>query len=276
MTQTIASIRDIAHQFDGFIIDQFGVLHDGQRPYPKALDTLDYLISQGHRIVIVSNSGKRSHTNIKRMSQLGFERHLYTEFVTSGDVAFHLIQEQFSAAEPIPCLLISRDNDQSAVTGLNLQLVQSAASAQLVIIAGSEGDIYEESYYSEMLQDAARQSIPCLCTNPDKWMLTPQGLKFGAGRIAELYELAGGTVQWIGKPYPQIYRLALSHLPNTKPEKLLCIGDSIEHDIQGGLDANMQTLFVKGGIHQAMSNSQLKDFMALHQAQPQYQIAYFS
>ena len=51
-------------------------------------------------------------------------------------------------------------------------------------------------------------TLPALCCNPDKLMLTPQGLMPAPGAIAALYEELGGTVSWIGKPYPAIYREA--------------------------------------------------------------------
>ena len=38
------------------------------------------------------------------------------------------------------------------------------------------------------------KDLPCVCLNPDKWMLTPQGLAYGVGKIAEHYESAGGKI----------------------------------------------------------------------------------
>ena len=62
--------------------------------------------------------------------------------------------------------------------------------------------------YRAALAPAARRRTPCLCTNPDKVMLTASGNAPGAGRIAEIYEELGGAVTWVGKPFPEIYRAA--------------------------------------------------------------------
>ena len=45
-------------------------------------------------------------------------------------------------------------------------------------------------------------------------MLTRAGLQPAPGAIASLYEEMGGKVEWIGKPYPEIYRAALALIGN--------------------------------------------------------------
>ena len=39
----------LAREFDGFIVDQWGILHDGTRPYPGALECLRSLREAGKR-----------------------------------------------------------------------------------------------------------------------------------------------------------------------------------------------------------------------------------
>ncbi|MFK7997806.1 MAG: TIGR01459 family HAD-type hydrolase [Granulosicoccus sp.] len=268
---TLTSISDLVNDFDGFIVDQFGVLHDGQHPYPDAVNALQALMNANKRVIILSNSGKRSSINIQRMSRLGFARNLYSEFVTSGDVAYEKVKSQF--ADKRRCLLIARDGDVSAIDGLQLELTDAPGKADLLIISASEGDRYSEQHYIDLLESAARQKLPCLCTNPDKLMLTQNGIRFGAGRIAELYEQSGGTVQWIGKPYKDVYEHALRHLPGIPKERILCIGDSLEHDIAGGVNAGLKTLFIRGGIHQDMDNSQLAHAMQRYQVCPEFELS---
>lgn len=269
----LSKLSEIVDKFDGFIIDQFGVLHDGQRPYADAVRTLQMLIDANKTVIILSNSGKRSSVNIHRMAQLGFARHLFTEFVTSGDVAFDIVQSTFS--DKRSCMLIARDGDTSAIEGLQLVLTGDAEQADLVIISASEGDKYSEQHYVDLLITAAKRQLPCLCTNPDKLMLTPVGVRFGAGRIAELYEQSGGSVQWIGKPFEDVYKYALRHLQDIPAERILCIGDSLEHDVAGGANAGLKTLFVRGGIHQEMDDDELSSTMDLFQVNPDFQIPLF-
>jgi len=195
---------------------------------------------------------------------------MYSELVTSGDVAYSRVEREYVANGLHRCLLIARDNDTSAVDGLDLELVNNAENADFIIVSASEGDRYSEQHYADLLRHAALRRLPCLCTNPDKLMLTSSGIKFGAGRIAEIYEAMGGVVHWIGKPYPQIYEYALHRLPDRNSERILCIGDSIEHDIAGGAGVGLKTLFIRGGIHQEMSSEEISRYIEQHNAQPDF------
>ncbi len=77
-------------------------------------------------------------------------------------------------------------------------------------------------------------------------MLTPQGLMPAPGAIAALYEELGGRVTWIGKPYPGIYHAAARVIGN--PKRILCIGDSAEHDVAGARNAGFSSLLVLQGV----------------------------
>ena len=55
-----SGLADLASRYRGFIVDQWGVLRDGARPYADALDCLARLRDAGKRIVWLSNSGKRT------------------------------------------------------------------------------------------------------------------------------------------------------------------------------------------------------------------------
>ena len=66
-----SGLADIASRYGGFIVDQWGVLHDGARPYPDALDCLARLREAGKRVVLLSNSGKRTAINRARLAEIG-------------------------------------------------------------------------------------------------------------------------------------------------------------------------------------------------------------
>ncbi|MGH7004845.1 MAG: TIGR01459 family HAD-type hydrolase, partial [Alphaproteobacteria bacterium] len=167
-------------------------------------------------------------------------------------------------------LLLSRDGDTSPLDGLDLERASSGAEADIVLIAGSEGDVHDMAYYEALLAPAARRNVPCLCTNPDRIMLTRQGTAFGAGRIAELYQDLGGTVRWIGKPLADIYDSALDFLGHPDPSRICCIGDSVEHDIAGAAAAGLRTLLVKTGILAGAPSGELDRLFETYGAVPDY------
>jgi HAD superfamily hydrolase (TIGR01459 family) len=271
--QTISGLQDIEERFDAFLIDQFGVLRDGKGPYPGAVETLARLKQAGKTIIILSNSGKRSAENDRRLAALGFAPGSWDWFLTSGEVAWRILQSesrQVRGKTARKCLLVSRDGDTSPLDGLDLERTETGADADFILLAASEGDVHPLSFYEALLTPAARRGVPCLCTNPDKIMLTKDGTAFGAGRIAELYEELGGTVRWIGKPFPDIYTTARDFLGSTAPEKICCIGDSIEHDIGGAAGAGLKSILVTTGILETASDAERQALFAEHGAVPDF------
>ncbi|PVB62852.1 TIGR01459 family HAD-type hydrolase [Labrenzia sp. 011] len=267
---TMDGVGALADRFDVFLVDQFGVLHDGERPYPGAVEALERLTTAGKRCLLLSNSGKRAAPNEARLERLGFRKGSWTAFLSSGDVAWKYLQAEYRDGLSRKCLLISRDDDRSAVEGLPLALTASGEDADVILLSASEGDRYGLDHYRQLLAPAAERAVPCLCTNPDKIMLTASGPRFGAGRIAELYEEMGGPVTWIGKPFPQIYAAALELLRHPDPTRVICIGDSVEHDIAGGQAAGLKTALVATGIIGTATQEDRRQLFREHGATPDY------
>ena len=276
----ITSLAHLADQFDAFFIDQFGVLIDGKLAYDGAADALKILRASGTQNLLLSNSGKRSEPNEIRLTKLGFDRSSYQMVLTSGEVAYRELSARLgrSIQKGALVFVISRDLDHSCVDGLEIIVTSNISEASLIIIAGSEGDRFSLETYEKLLKDPAKANVPCWCTNPDTHMLTQEGTTFGAGQIARLYAQLGGTVQWFGKPHPAIYHMALEVLSTAKPQpkKVLCIGDSIEHDIAGGHRAGLKTALVRTGIYKDTSLDELKSMAQNHKAAPDYIIPVFA
>ena len=253
------TLENLAGQFDAFFIDQFGVIMDASGPYPFAVDAIKRLSQYNKPIVLLSNSGKRAKENCERLERLGFELSLFTAVITSGEVAYWTIKNKIEDSvfiEP-KIYLISRDADTSPINGLSCEIAKNTDEADYLIIAGSESDRNPLNYYISLLEPMAKKGVPAFCTNPDVAMLTPNGTSFGAGLIAKEYEKMGGSVTWFGKPHPLIYKFALNKIPNIEPQKVLCIGDSVEHDIRGSFNANCSSALVKTGIAATKKDDEL-------------------
>ena len=242
----VTCLRDLAPLYDIFFVDQFGVLHDGTRPYPGAAEALRRLHGEGRGVVVLSNSGKRSAANEARLATLGFDRATWTLLLSSGEVAWRLLEARPASERPKRCLVLSRDGDTSPIEGLGIATTADAEAADLVLIAGSEAPQRTLEDYRALLEPAAAKRVPALCVNPDVTMLVSGGTAFGAGRIARLYEELGGGVTWIGKPHPEIYRAAFALVG---PGRALGIGDSVEHDVVGAKRVGAAAALVLGGIH---------------------------
>ena len=243
------TVDALAAAYDVFLVDQFGTLHDGTTLYPGAAAALARLRARGKRIVLLSNSGKRVAANARRMARLGIGPDAYDLFLTSGEVAVQMLAAgQIEAARGATrCLLLERSGQGLALDALNMT-ASPPETADLVIIAGSEGERRSLDWYADLLAPLARRGVPAICVNPDRTMLTPGGPAFGTGRIAETYAALGGDVTWIGKPYPAIYQAALAALGDPPRSRVAGIGDSVEHDIAGARAAGCGAWLVRAGI----------------------------
>ncbi len=272
------TLAALAEQFEVFLLDQFGVLHDGLRPYEGAVAALEFLQAQGKQVALISNSGKRAEVNLQRMETLGFARDLFQQVVTSGEVAHSLFQQELSSLGLRPgarYYAIARDPDRSALAGTSLQEVSSVNEAEVILLLGSEADRETLDTTLDELRPAWERALPCVCLNPDKWMLTASGLVPGSGAIADRYAEQGGSVFWIGKPYPQIYEFA-QRLLKFERSDAVAIGDSIEHDVAGAVRFGCSGVLVRSGILHAASPEELKALMEEHQAQPRFVLERFA
>jgi HAD superfamily hydrolase (TIGR01459 family) len=234
ISRRIEGLAEIAEQFDAMLIDQFGVIHDGRQLYPGAARVLEELHALSIPVVIMTNSGRRSRISIDRTVKMGIPRAHFLDCVSSGEVAFH-------ALDVDRAFVVGRDGDDYSMEGVTF--VDNPKEAQVMLILGSNAPKTSLDDYAALFRGL---TIPAICCNPDKLMISPSGLQPAPGAIADLYEKMGGAVRWIGKPYPEIYEYALKLLP--EHARVLCIGDSPEHDVAGGKSAGLTTLLVQQGV----------------------------
>jgi HAD superfamily hydrolase (TIGR01459 family) len=249
-----AGVAELAARYDHFVIDQWGVLHDGHVPYPEAIACLQRLRAAGKRVVLLSNSGKRTRVNRARLREIGFGEELFDDIVTSGEATWRALADRtdpFFADLGRRCILWSRYGDRSLVEELDLEVVASAGQADFLLLGGVEDSAQLEDFLAA-LESAALRDLPMICANPDI-VAVHAGGRFGMapGTVARHYEGLGGRVFYLGKPHRLIYELCLEALGNPPQASIVAIGDSVEHDIAGAAGVALDTALVMGGIHGA-------------------------
>ncbi|WP_064697415.1 TIGR01459 family HAD-type hydrolase [Rhizobium aegyptiacum] len=266
------AVAALAAHYDTFLIDQFGVLRDDERAYPGANAALLHLKALGKTIVILSNSGRSGEYNAERLVRLGFDRTGFDHFLTSGDVAHDILAlEAAERTGKMRCLTISSGLDRNLADRLGFESVENAEIADIVIISGSEAEAIPLSAYREKLEPAARRGVPCYCTNPDRHKLAPGGgVAPAAGSIALAYQELGGPIRWFGKPYPAIYEHAQRLLGDPPSDRIVCIGDSLEHDIAGASRAGLASCLVRTGILAEHSDAELDGIAAGYGIRPNF------
>ncbi len=239
----ISGLSEIARNFDGMLIDQFGVIHDGQKLYPGAAEAMAQLAESGIPVVIMTNSGKRAKASVERTVRLGIAREHFIDCVSSGEVAFQTLPKSTA-------FLVGRRGEDYGFDGVHF--TDQPQDAEVMLILGSNAPETSLADYREMFRGLM---IPAVCCNPDKLMFAAGGFQPAPGAIADVYEKMGGAVRRIGKPFPEIYEFALRKLGGAK--KVLCIGDSPEHDVAGGRAAGLSTLLVQQGVSAGLRESEI-------------------
>ncbi len=245
----IDGLREIARDFDAFIVDQWGVLHDGERPLPGALDALTRLRAADKRIVLLSNSGRRLFRARAALVRIGFDLSLFEGIVTSGELAWQALRAGALSGLGRRCLLVMRHGDRSVVDGLDLEIVSEPARADFLFISGVDSPEATLADYLPLLEECARRRLPALCSNPDRLAPTASGIALAPGGVARRYEELGGRVTYFGKPDPGAFEACLELLGNPPRERVVVVGDSLEHDIRGAGNAALRSVFVACGLH---------------------------
>ena len=260
MTREISGLADIADAFDGVMVDQFGVLHDGRTPFPGARDCLEGLRRNGVPIVALTNSGKRASANADRMAELGFERALFKAVISSGELARAEIASRLSSGS-LPggarVAILTRDGDTGAMDGLDVELCTPGPEVDLLLIAGVAPERCDREGYRALLAPLARRGVPAICANSDRVMYVEGGTSFGAGAVAEDYAATGASVLSLGKPAAGMFKTALNVLDGIAPARVLMIGDSPEHDLAGAARAGCATLLIRGGPQAGLGSATL-------------------
>lgn len=250
--RSVTGMRELGPGYDGFIVDLWGVVHDGIKPMSGALECLRCLKERGKRIVFLSNAPRRGDDVIRRITALGVPAELYDDVMSSGEEAWQHLRRRddpFYAALGRRCLHIGSERDIEIRDGLDLDFVDTAEQAQFILNTGpAEWDDRIEDY-EPLLRAALGRDLPMVCANPDLVVMHGGRPALCAGALAKWYEEAGGRVRWHGKPFPSVYETCLGLLGIEDRSRILAVGDSLRTDIAGAAAAGIDSLLIAGGIH---------------------------
>ena len=244
MTQRIQSIIDLAPQYDAIVVDQWGVLHNGSTAYPEAISAIERLSKIPTPLAVLSNSGKRAHENRDRISHMGFDPAMFKQVMTSGEALWQDIKSSQITETSFYVIERANGDAQSWAEGLDITLT-SIECAEAVLLMGLADDADKESLQPVM--DLALESeLPVYCSNPDRISPRAEGLVMSPGALAHTHQERGGRVVFYGKPHRAVFDALQTEL---SAERLLMVGDSLEHDICGAHAAGWDSVFVTEGIY---------------------------
>jgi HAD superfamily hydrolase (TIGR01450 family) len=212
----------IMDQYDAFILDQFGVLHNGLTALEGARELCQYLHQQQKKkLVILSNTSAPSDKALDKLEhKLGFVRDWFVGAITSGDEAAKYIRETYNnkATTTTKALMLTWDTSIANnprlsappqafldLCGSHIQVASSVDDADFVLLHGSEvwhrgnvvddvslGSFIVDGSYKDvidpLLQQCLDRNLPLVCANPDFVVTTPTGgMAYMPGKIGQRY-----------------------------------------------------------------------------------------
>lgn len=252
-TRILNGLREIAENFDLVLMDLWGCVHDGVRPYPAALDCLARLRDAGKSVAILSNAPRRASEVEAKLTDMGIDRALYTGMFTSGEETWKYLSTRpdgLGQRLGRRVYAIMGENDAGILDGLNLERVDDINAASFVLVCGVEDKKTQAKDFDPVLRAALKQSLPMLCANPDLMVHRGGVEEICAGAIAQRYESFGGRVVYHGKPHLKIYDVIFKALGAVRA-RAIGVGDSYRTDMRGAQDAGGKSVLIAGGIHRS-------------------------
>ena len=285
MTRIISALSEISSGYDALFCDLWGCLHNGHAPYPAAVAALQSYRAGGGRVVLLTNAPRPGRFVRHSLERMGVPADAWDLIVSSGDAAQFAM---FTGAVGRKVWHLGPAKDEGFFTAIPDDVISEPA-IQRVPLEEAEGIVctgpFDEDHetpedYRDRFLYAKTKGLKMLCANPDLVVDYGDRRIYCAGALAQLYDQMGGESLYFGKPHPPIYDLArrrLAALREGDPQ-VLCIGDGIATDVQGGLAEGMDTLFITGGIDTAAFGTDssnpdkdlLEDWLIARQLSPSF------
>lgn len=246
----VDSIKEIGSRYRAWLVDIWGVMHNGHSAFPAAASATAAFRESGGIVVLLSNSPRPSPEVQAQLRQFGVPDNAYDATVTSGD----LTRYELGKYEGARVFHLGPERDLPIFAGLDVKLTDWQ-EADLVVCSGPFDDETETpDDYVDLFRHMAARKLPMICANPDQLVERGERLIYCAGALASAYEMAGGSVIYAGKPHLPVYDLALETITQLAGSdiakgELLAIGDGVNTDIAGAANFGIDAVFVASALH---------------------------
>ena len=255
-------LSSIFKSYDIFIIDLWGVLHNGIRVNPEAIRVIEQLHKNNKKYIFLSNA-PRPIENVKSfLLKMGVDEKYLKNIYTSGEAALQSIRN-LKYGKFFYHLGPNRDN--YLYKGLEKSKVDLSSCDYILCTGLFDQEIDNLDFYNKILKENKNKIM--VCTNPDLVVDRGNVREYCAGSIADLFEKLGGKVIYFGKPYKEIYDLILE-----KKQRALIIGDNLRTDIKGANNINQESIFILEGVHknEILNEKNLKPLFDKYSVMPDF------
>ena len=234
-------LAEIYKNYDTYIIDLWGVIHNGIRLNSKAIEAVEKLIQNNKKVIFLTNAPRPCKEVKNFLRSLKINEELLENVFSSGEAAMLSLQKKKYGEF---FFHLGPEKDDSIF--FNIKEKKTSIDKCNFILCTGVVDNYEEdlNYYKELLKNYISKKL--ICTNPDLIVHRGNVVEYCAGTIAQIFETLGGQVVYFGKPYKEIYKMCFS-----ENEKAIAIGDNLNTDIKGANNMKIDSIFISSGVHRS-------------------------
>lgn len=227
----------------GIISDMDGVIYRGKQLIPGASDFVQRLLDSKAPFLFLTNNAEQTPLDLKlKMEGLGIHGLNEGNFITAAMATAMFLKAQNRKPNPTAYVV----GGGGLINELyNVGFSISESNPDYVIVAKSTTFGYEQLKKAIRLIDHGAKFIG---TNPDMIDPVEGGSEPAAGTFLAAISAATGKKPYIvGKPNSLMMMLATRKL-GVQPDNAVMIGDRMDTDIVGGMEAGMTTALVLSGV----------------------------
>lgn len=223
------------------ILDMDGVLWRGDQPIGDLPKVFGLIRNRSLKFTLATNNATLSVDQfVEKVARFGVVIQS-SQVINSPEATVYYLKELFPDGGAVYIVGEQGLRDTLAKAGFQ----HGEENVQAVVAAMDRNLSYEKLAKATLLIRAGARFIG---TNPDRTYPTPHGLVPGAGAILAVLQAATDVEPLIiGKPQPEMYRMAMERM-DVLPEETLVVGDRLETDIIGAQQLGCKTGLVLSGV----------------------------
>jgi len=224
-----------------FILDMDGVMYRGKNLIPGSGKFIEQLLARKSPFLFLTNNSEQNPAELVcKLQKMGITNLHEDNFITSAMATAIFLQRQKPDGK---AFVIGGDGLRQALCEVGYQLTNQSPD---YVVVGKTA-----TFNFEMLAEAAnliRRGAKFIGTNPDVVDPVEEHVEPACGSILAAIEAATDRRPFVvGKPNALMMTIARQKLGARSSETMM-IGDRMDTDIVGGLEAGMKTCLVLSGV----------------------------
>ncbi|MCU6707794.1 HAD-IIA family hydrolase [Paenibacillus sp. J5C_2022] len=230
-------------QYSGYIFDLDGTIYLGNEAIDGAVDTINYLLGLGKKVLFLTNKTIESRQHYcRKLTSLGIPVQL-NAILSPSVVTVHYLKRNHPQAK---VYVIGEDILKRELSEQGILFADKPEETDVIVISWDR-----EFHYSHLnfAYKAIKRGAAVIATHPDRTCPMPGGdVPDCGGMIGAVEGTTGMKVDIImGKPSLLTVEAALDVL-QLEAKDCLMTGDRLETDIRMGNEAGMSTALVLTGV----------------------------